>query len=110
MRNWHNKYSAKKAYSELCGRVFDSKAEARRGEELFLLQKVGEISELQYQVRFVLHHKPIIAVKIDFVYKEDGQTVFEDSKGFETREFRVKRYWLEEQQGIKIILTKGGKK
>jgi len=34
MRNWHNKYSAKKTYSELCGRMFDSKAEARRGEEL----------------------------------------------------------------------------
>jgi len=101
-----NKYSAKKTYSELCGRKFDSKAEAKRGEELHLLQKAGEISDLQYQVRFVLHHKPIISIKIDFMYKEKGVMIYEDAKGMETRDFRVKRYWLEEQQNIKILLTK----
>jgi len=101
-----NKYSAKKTYSELCGRKFDSKAEARRGEELELLQKAGEIRDLQYQVKFTLHHKPIITIKVDFVYGENGETTYEDVKGVETREFRVKRYWLEEQQGIHVLLTK----
>jgi len=101
-----NKYSAKKTYSELCGRKFDSKAEARRGEELELLQKAGEIRDLQYQVKFTLHHKPIITIKLDFVYEENGETIFADVKGVETREFRVKRYWLEEQQGIHVLLTK----
>ena len=107
-----NKYSAKKTYSELCGRNFDSKAEARRGEELELLQKAGEIRDLQYQVRFISHRKPIITIKLDFVYKKNyageilGETIYEDVKGMETREFRVKRFWLEEQQGIKILLTK----
>ena len=104
--NFRNKYSAKKTFSELCGRKFDSKAEARRGEELHLLQKAGEISDLQYQVRFVLHRKPIISIKIDFGYIENGERIFADVKGKETRDFRVKRYWLEEQQNIKILLTK----
>lgn len=103
-----NKYSARKQYSELCGRMFDSKAEAKRGEELALLERAGEIKNLQYQVKFVLHHKPIISIKVDFVYQENDTTVYEDAKGFETREFRVKRYWLEEQQGIKIRLIKKG--
>lgn len=104
--NFRNKYSAKKTYSELCGQMFDSKAEARRGEELALLEKAGEISNLQYQMRFVLHNKPIIAIKIDFVYEKNGETFHEDTKGMETRDFRVKRYWLEEQKGIQILLTK----
>ena len=110
MRNWQNKYSAKKTYSELCGRTFDSKAEARRGEELELLQKAGEISALQYQVSFKLCEKPNIKIKVDFSYQENGECILEDVKGMgETREFRVKRAWLEQSQGKKIILTKKGK-
>lgn len=102
-----NKYRAIKTYSELCGQRFDSKAEAKRGEELALLQKAGEIGDLQYQVRFVLHQKPIIAVKIDFCYKQDGKTILEDVKGMgEQRDFRVKRYWLEEKYGVQVLLTK----
>ena len=109
MGNWHNKYSAKKTYSELCGRMFDSKAEARRGEELELLQKAGEISDLQYQVQFLLCQKPNIKIKVDFAYKENGVVAYEDTKGVLTREFRVKMAWLEQSQGIKVILTKKGK-
>jgi len=109
MRFRSNKYSAKKTYSELCGRMFDSKAEARRGEELFLLQKAGEISDLQYQVSFLLCQKPNIKVKVDFAYQQAGVVIYEDVKGMMTREFRVKMAWLEQSQGIKIILTKGGR-
>ena len=107
-----NKYRAVKTHSELCGRTFDSKAEAKRGEELERLQKAGQVVDLQYQVKFTLHHKPIITIKLDFVYRHIyaggviGETIYEDVKGMETREFRVKRFWLEEQQGIKILLTK----
>ena len=107
MRNWHNKYSAKKTYSELCGRMFDSKAEARRGEELELLQKAGEISDLQYQVSFKLCEKPNIKIKVDFSYQENGARILEDVKGMgETREFRVKRAWMQEKFGISVLLTK----
>lgn len=105
--NRYNKYSARKTYSNLCGRIFDSKAEARRGEELALLEKAGEISDLQYQVPFQLCLKPNIKIRVDFVYSQDGKQIFEDTKGMgETREFRVKRAWLKQQQGIDVVITK----
>jgi len=54
-------HHARKTWSELIKREFDSRAEARHAEELFLRQKAGEITGLQYQVLFVLsdipHHK-----------------------------------------------------
>jgi hypothetical protein len=100
-----NKYRAVKTYSELCERTFDSKAEARRGEELKLLERAGEIRDLQYQVLFSLCQKPKIAIKIDFSYRENGQVVYEDVKGMgETREFRVKRAWLKEKHGVDVVI------
>jgi len=120
-----NKYSAKKTYSELCGRTFDSKAEARRGEELALLEKAGGISDLEYQVSFKLCESPNIKIKIDFKYTQDGIVIYEDVKGYgyssdrvlksgkvnksispEMREFRVKRAWLAEKYNVQVLLTK----
>lgn len=101
-----NKYRAKRTYSELCKREFDSKAEARRGEELWLLEREGVIDDLQYQVPYVLCEKPSIKIKIDFVYWLDGKIIHEDVKGMETREFRIKRAWLKEKYGIDVWLTK----
>lgn len=105
--NRGNKYSAKKTYSELCQRTFDSRKEALRGEDLALLEKMGEISDLKYQVSFQLCQKPNIKIKLDFAYKENGKMVYEDVKGMgETREFRVKRAWLAEKYGIEVKLIK----
>ena len=101
-----NKYSARRTYSELCGRFFDSKAEARRGEELALLEKAGEIKDLQYQVPFKLCEKPSIKIKVDFAYWQDGKRFFEDVKGMMTREFRVKLAWLKSTKGIEVKLIK----
>lgn len=105
--NFSNKYRAKKTYSELCGRTFDSKAEARRGEELAMLEKQGAIKDLKYQVPFTLHEKPSIKIKIDFQYydKESKQTVYEDTKGVLTREARIKLAWLHEKFDIRVYLT-----
>ncbi len=47
-----NKYKNKKV--EVDGIVFDSKKEAKRYQELLLLEKAGEITDLQRQVKFVL--------------------------------------------------------
>lgn len=105
--NRRNKYNRTRTYSELCGRTFDSKAEAKRGEDLVLLEKMGEISDLQYQVSFPLCLKPSIKIKVDFVYQQDGQKIYEDVKGMgETREFRVKRAWLKEKYGIDVVIAK----
>ena len=106
----NTKYGAIKTFSELCERRFDSRAEARRGEELVLLQRAGAIKDLQYQVDFRLCDKPKISIRVDFVYieVESGRKVHEDVKGVgETREFRVKRAWLKEKYGIEVFLTGG---
>ena len=102
-----NKYHARRTWSGLCQRTFDSKAEASRGEELALLEKAGTISDLRYQVPFTLSKSPKITITIDFSYlDEDGKRIFEDTKGILTRDSRTKLAWLEQSQGIKVILSK----
>lgn len=101
----NNKYYAIKTYSALLQRGFDSKAECRRGEELALLQRAGEISDLQYQVKFVLSEKPKISITVDFSYIEQGQRVYEDTKGVLTRDFRTKMAWLYQAKGILVRLS-----
>lgn len=99
-----NKYHAHKTYSRLCGRVFDSKAEAVHGEELALLQKAGEINDLRYQVEFVLSESPKVTISIDFAYLKEGKCIFEDTKGVLTRDFRTKLVWLKEKHGVEVQL------
>lgn len=70
---------------------FDSKREARRYMELWLMQRSGEISGLRTQVKYELIPKQVhkdgtkekgIDYVADFVYERGGETVVEDSKGF----------------------------
>lgn len=81
---------------------FDSKKEARRYQELRLLQKAGEISNLELQPSFKLScgDRPIkfdsgrqAVYKADFAYWDHKQEkrVIEDSKGFRTPEYKLKR-------------------
>ncbi len=102
-----NKYHARRTYSQLCGRIFASKAEARRGEELALLLRAGEIEDLRYQVRFKLCRKPKITVTIDFSYLEKDARIFEDVKGVLTRDSRTKYAWLKAKHGIEVKLIRG---
>ena len=106
-----NKYGARRTYSALCGRTFDSKLEARRGEELELLQKAGEISGLEFQVKFQLTSngiRPKVTYTADFKYKElTGlrRIIHEDSKGVLTEATRVRIAWVKDKYGIEILLT-----
>lgn len=92
-----NKYNAVR--TEVDGILFHSKGEARRYGELKMLERAGEISDLELQPEFVLldgfvrDGKRIQAIKYraDFKYVEDGVVVIEDFKGKETAEFRIKR-------------------
>lgn len=70
---------------------FDSRREARRYMDLWLMQRSGEISGLRTQVKYPLIPKQVhpdgtkerpIDYVADFVYERGGQTVVEDSKGF----------------------------
>lgn len=103
------KYHSKKV--ELDGIIFDSHKEAKRYRELTLLEKAGEINDLQRQVKFVLiptQREPdtkgkrggTIKGKVlerecayiaDFVYMENGERVVEDTKGYKTKEYTIKR-------------------
>ena len=107
MRATQNKYHAVRTYSELCGRTFDSNAEARRGEELALLQKAGQISSLEYQIKRVLSIKPRVTITMDFVYIGfDGVRVYEDVKGVMTRDFRTKLAWMEQRYNIHVNIIR----
>jgi hypothetical protein len=110
-----NKYGSIRTWSELCQRTFDSKAEAKRGEELALLELAGVIRGLAYQCPFRLCEHPKITVTVDFVYRVSGDTdeengryyfVHEDVKGVLTRDFRTKLAWLKEKYGIDVKLVR----
>ena len=107
--NW-TKYNNKKI--TVNGQVFDSKKEARRYQELLLLEKAGEIKNLSRQVKFVLipsqrdENGKVVErecyYRADFKYTEDGKTIVEDVKGFKTKEYIIKRKLLLWRYGIKI--------
>jgi hypothetical protein len=111
--NGGNKYHAKRTWSILCQREFDSRAEAMYGDNLFLMQKAGEISQLEFQHRFVLCEKPKVTITIDFRYvnhSDEGTHywTYEDVKGVMTRDFRTKLAWLKEKHGIDVKIIKKG--
>lgn len=82
------------------GIEFDSIKECQRYCELKLMQRAGVISDLKMQVPFELIPAQRIDGKVveravnyiaDFVYQEKGQTVVEDTKGFKTKDYILKR-------------------
>lgn len=83
------------------GITFDSLKEANRYCELRSLQKIGEISNLRRQVKYVLIPSQKdenghcvereCAYKADFVYEKDSQIIVEDTKGVRTSDYVIKR-------------------
>ena len=104
------------------GVTFDSVKEYRRYCELLLLVKAGAIADLQRQVEFELipaQREPdrvgvrggkikgktieqAVKYVADFVYQENGKTVVEDTKGFRTKDYIIKRKLMLWVHGIKI--------
>lgn len=107
-----SKYGAQK--TEFDGLVFDSKHEAMRWRELALLQRSGEIADLQRQVKYILIPAQVdedgkvaeraVSYVADFVYSDvrSGETVVEDAKGMHTRDYIIKRKLMRYVHGIKI--------
>lgn len=92
---------------------FDSKKEGRRWAQLQLLQRAGEISGLERQVKIALMGRdgPILTPTgrqayyvADFTYWEKGVQIWDDAKGFRTPEYLLKRAILA-AQGIEIRET-----
>ena len=101
-----NKYGAKKTGTHA------SQKEHNRAAQLKLWQRAGVISNLREQVPFVLipaqrgadgkvveRECKYIA---DFVYDKDGVTVVEDTKGFRTKDYIIKRKLMLSVNGIQI--------
>ena len=119
------KYGNKKITVD--GVTFDSKKEYLRWCELCLLEKAGHITDLQRQVKYELipaqyeeyerySEKTGKRLKnglrcvekecsyiADFVYKQDGQTVVEDTKGVRTEAYIIKRKMMLYFHGIQIL-------
>lgn len=97
-----SKYHAKKV--EVAGVIYDSAKEARRSAVLQQQEQFGIITNLQRQVSFTLQEaytnnqgKKIrpITYKADFVYEQNGKKYVEDTKGFRTAEYKLKKKMFE---------------
>jgi hypothetical protein len=114
-----SKYHAKP--TTIDGIRFDSQKEARRYQELKLLERAGEIRNLERQPEFDLnvvqrsddynYSKKVGVWRGDFRYEERRYTaakrerwdvIVEDVKGFKTPVYRLKKRMVEAQYGIQI--------
>lgn len=124
-----SKYHSQKAIVN--GIAFDSLKEARRYSVLNLLQRQGEITDLQMQVPFELippqyeestevytsgknkgKQKPPkliergVSYVADFVYVQDGKRIVEDCKGYKKGQayalFVIKRKLMLQKYGIRV--------
>lgn len=104
------------------GVVFDSRKEARRYILLKQLEAEGEIEDLQMQVKYILipaQREPDTIGKrggvkkgklierectyiADFRYIKDGQVIVEDTKGYRTKDYIIKRKLMLYVHGIHI--------
>lgn len=109
------------------GLIFDSTKEARRWEQLLLLQRAGKITELQRQVVYELmpaqyetypryskkgdrlkDGRRLLERKVeyiaDFVYTDadTGENIVEDAKGMRTKDYIIKRKLMLAVHGIRI--------
>lgn len=124
----NSKYYAKKSPC-LYGHIHASIKEANRCNELHLMEKAGEISELccqkdyelipaqyRYEKRVSKKGKPLKDKKVllersciykaDFTYKDkSGNPIVEDCKGKRTKEYIIKRKLMLYIHGIKLKET-----
>jgi len=102
-----SKYGNKKTQWE--GIWFDSKKECTRYQTLKMLERIGDIQDLQRQVPFVLVEKQpgMRAMKYvaDFVYLKNGVRIVEDAKGKKTQTYIDKKKLMKTVHGIEILET-----
>lgn len=93
------------------GITLDSRKEYRRFRELCLMERAGEIDNLERQVKFELIPTQKKNGKVleracsyvaDFVYNENGEQVVEDTKGIRTEAYKIKRKMMRWLYGIEI--------
>jgi hypothetical protein len=82
-----------KPFVDADGIRWDSQAEYRRWSELKLLERAGQISGLERQVTvpLVVNGTKICAVRLDFIFWENGKRVWADCKSEFTSKLPVWR-------------------
>ena len=112
-----SKYKAQKRKNKMnatrvCvdGIFFHSKDESIRYGYLRLLEKAGEIKDLELQPKFTIfiNNIKVCDVILDFKYFSllDNQLHYEDFKGYDTDMSRLKRKLVEAQYNIKVEVVK----
>lgn len=105
-----NKYRAKK--TAIDGITFDSALEAKRWTTLRMLERIGEITDLQRQVEYILipplkgkyRNERKVVYRADFTYTDvsTGEKIVEDTKGMKTKDYILKRKLMLFVHGISI--------
>lgn len=120
-----NKYRNKPC--EIGGEKYRSQREAKRHQDLLLLQKGGALRNLRREVVYVLadpvviggRRRPALRYVADFVYEKtcavawthEGtrmpfwEVIVEDAKGVRTEGYRIKRHLMKSVHGIDILET-----
>tara|TARA_R100000234_G_C4925422_1_gene146056 strand:+ start:8 stop:397 length:390 start_codon:yes stop_codon:yes gene_type:complete len=111
-----SKYGAKKTIVD--GKKFDSKWEAERYGQLKAMEKAMFIRDLELQVPYdlIVNDIKICRYIADFRYKKESNhtitndeyyvEVVEDTKGFETQEFKLKKKLMKALYNIDIYVNK----
>ncbi|EIJ79146.1 hypothetical protein PB1_16354 [Bacillus methanolicus PB1] len=106
------KYGSKKVTID--GHTFDSKAEAKYYEQLKWLKQAKQIKDFKLQPRYILqeafkkngkHFRKIEYVADFEIHNLDGSIEVIDVKGYETRDFSIKRKLFEKkyEHSLKLI-------
>ncbi len=93
--------------TQVDGITFHSKKEARRYQDLRLLERAGEIKDLELQPKFLLQVNGMkIATYIaDFTYHDKTGEVVEDVKGVRTAAYSMKAKLMKAIHGITVKET-----
>ena len=93
---------------------YRSQKEAKRHQDLMMLQKAGIIAGLTREVPFELapgvkiegekRKRPAVRYVADFVYSgvKSGRVVVEDAKGMQTPVYRLKKHLMATVHGIHV--------
>lgn len=91
---------------------YSSKKEAARAAQLKVLERIGDISDLKEQVKFELlptqkradgSKERKVEYVADFTYQVDGECIVEDTKGFPTDVWIIKRKLMLFIHGITVL-------
>ena len=107
MRIRRNKYNAKGV--RIDDIYFPSTLEANRYKDLKLLAQAGEIDSLNIHPRYpiVIKDQHICFVVLDFSYHDQktNQWIYEDSKGRDLSESKLRRKLFEVMYNRKVLVT-----